>query len=131
MRPHRRASQWPPATVFALTPWLWVAFACLFFTIVIGDSLTSLLALQSGSTEGNPLAALALHFGFLGLVGFKILGLFILYLLTLLALRRANPTSYRRYVWFLFACSALYALIIASNLLAFTSGSDLYHWFLP
>ena len=117
-------------TVWTLTPGLWLGFALLFATYVVGDAITTNLAAQySGGWEGNPFAAFTLQGGLIGLIIFKLFALLAIYGITRLTIIDGSVGVLKAIKIALFVGSALFLVVGASNLMAAFTGYDLYHYF--
>ena len=122
-----------PATFAGLTPALLVGYALLCCTFGIGDIASTLLAgsLQPTGAEGNPAAAFALGFGALGLIAAKSAVFCVAWLLTSLIVGTGEVRWRRVITVAIFACSPIYTIVTASNLLAAFTGGDLLNWLNP
>ena len=132
IRSRARASRYP-ATFAGLTPALLVGYALLFLTFGVGDIGSTLLAsrLQPAGQEVNPVSAFALLSGAAGFIAAKFAVFVAAWLLTYFIVGTGEVRWRKVITVAIFACSAIYTVITASNLMAAFAGQDLFNWLNP
>ena len=123
----------PVIPFFTLTRTLWGGIIALFLTAVVGDTLTTYLALsaapRTGAWEGDPIAAFYLHSGIASIALAHFLGLVVLYVFDFYFTTTSWRAGIRTFAVISYATSAIYALVDVSNLMTIYLHADLYHWF--